>query len=202
MCCCDLTMPPGVSLQLLKVYALARVTPAALWQLLTSMGLNTGASAQPAAASQLAAGSAAASKAQSKQSRSSAAARARTTGAQVPASSGEAEGAVDAAAAAEPGSVPPDEVLSGSNIFSTAEACLLAWMNAHVVKAFPKLVSISTLSLQQWFVHNSPRRAPRHLHPNTAQHQSFGGSQPKIFQMSGLAVVGPFVCCSHCRTCV
>jgi hypothetical protein len=50
----------------------------------------------------------------------------------------------DAAGAAgvapEPSGVPPDEVLSGSNIYSTAEACLLAWMNAHAVKAFPKLV--------------------------------------------------------------
>jgi hypothetical protein len=39
-----------------------------------------------------------------------------------------------------PGAVPPDDVLSGSNIYNTAEACLLAWMNAHTAHAFPKLV--------------------------------------------------------------
>jgi hypothetical protein len=43
--------------------------------------------------------------------------------------------------------VPPDEVLSGSNIYSTAEACLLAWMNAHTAQAFPKLVGAVLFAL-------------------------------------------------------
>jgi hypothetical protein len=182
----------AAALQLLKVYALARVTPAALRQLLSSMGLNSGASTatQPAAASQPAAGSATAAKAPSKQPRSSAAAGTKATNAQVPASSGEAEGAAPAAvvAAAEAGSVPPDEVLSGSNIFSTAEACLLAWMNAHAVKAFPKLVSVTVLSLQGHFPHHQPGTCT-----------TLGAWQCLLALTRFNATL---TCCLHCRTCV
>jgi hypothetical protein len=32
-------------------------------------------------------------------------------------------------------------VLGASNMYSTAEACLLAWMSHHMAKAFPNLVS-------------------------------------------------------------
>jgi len=63
-----------------------------------------------------------------------------------PAGSGTAAaagGSSSGAVVVETGSVPPDEVLSGSNIYSTAEACLLAWINAHAVKAFPQLVGSS-----------------------------------------------------------
>lgn len=117
-------------LQLLKVYALARVTPTAVRQLLTLMGLHTSvpATAAPPASSPAAA----------KASTKPAAAPADSKAAQPVAPSPRETGVV---AVVEPGSMPPDEVLSGSNIYSTAEASLLAWMNAHFVKAFPKLVS-------------------------------------------------------------
>lgn len=143
-------------LQLLKVYALARVNPAALRQLLSSMGINAASSMpQPAAAAaQPAAASPAAAKAASRQSRSSVASagsaaggKGAAAGAPSPAAVAASTAEVAAAAAApEPGTVPPDEVLSGSNIYSTAEACLLAWMNAHAVKAFPKLVRVIVMA--------------------------------------------------------
>jgi hypothetical protein len=117
-------------MQLLKVYALARVTPAAVRQLLALMGLHTSA----AAASAAPASSPAAAKASTKQAPAS-------TGSKTAQPVAPSTAETGLVAVVEPGSMPPDEVLSGSNIYSTAEASLLAWMNAHFVKAFPKLVS-------------------------------------------------------------
>lgn len=120
-------------LQLLKVYALARVTPAAVRQLLSVMGLHNNT---PAAAASSPAAAAAAKPTSKPSIRPSAGAKDKAAPPAAPATTEPATPAV-----VEPGSMPPDEVLSSSNVYCTAEACLLAWMNAHFVKAFPKLVS-------------------------------------------------------------
>jgi N-acetylglucosamine-6-phosphate deacetylase len=49
---------------------------------------------------------------------------------------------LQAAGAAAGYELPSDEVLAASNMYSTAEACLLAWMSHHMAKAFPNLVRV------------------------------------------------------------
>lgn len=128
----------------------------------------------------------------------------------MPASSGEAEGAVGATgAAAEPGNVPPEEVLSGSNIFSTAEACLLAWMNAHAVKVFPKLVSMTLLSPREDDIKNALRITNQHLvygfqlAPQQCPPQVLWDlAATELASALSSCGVGPSRLVSHCRTCV
>jgi hypothetical protein len=131
--------------QVFKIYVLAKITPHSLRQLL---GVGT----TPAHPSQGALASAASDAAQ----RSSAAAPMQATGAGP--SSGTAlttkpgqqaakgeeldiSAPQDTAGATGYQGLPPDEVLSGSNVYSTAESCLLAWVTHQVASVFPNQVS-------------------------------------------------------------
>jgi hypothetical protein len=117
--------------QVFKVFVLARVTPGALRQLLNSTQV-AGANSTPDASKPgaLATGKLpAATAASALGAKAPTAAKAQDVGELLP--------AADAAAGYQ---VPSDEVLAASNIYSTAEACLLAWMSHHMAKAFPQLV--------------------------------------------------------------
>lgn len=133
----DPSSPAVWCAQVFKVFVLARVTPAALRQLLSSTEAAGASSSHASAASKPAAPTAgkspAARTASTSTAKDSAAAQGQDDGDILPAA-----GTTGAAGGYE---VPCDEVLAGSNIFSTAEACLLAWMTHHVAKAFPQLVS-------------------------------------------------------------
>jgi hypothetical protein len=118
-------------MQMLKVYVLARVTPSVLRQLLAMVGIPAGGPAAAAAAAKGQASSGAAPVAAAKQHKAGGAAAAN--------SDATADGTTPTAAAL--GSVPSDDELASSNVLSAAEACLLAWLQVHAVKAFPKLVS-------------------------------------------------------------
>lgn len=134
-----------VCMQMLKVYALARVTPTALRQLLTSMNISC-ATAPTQPPTEAPPGSTSGVSKQARTSTGSTAAAGVLAAAVQPSGSSTAAaagGSSSGAVVVEAGSVPPDEVLSGSNIYSTAEACLLTWINAHAIKAFPKLVDSS-----------------------------------------------------------
>jgi hypothetical protein len=126
------------SMQVFKVFVLARVTPAALRQLIsstqaagTSAG-NVSAASKPGALAT--AKSSAARAASALAAKDPPAAQAQDDG-----GSAEAAGTAGAVAGYE---VPSDEVLAASNIYSTAEACLLAWMSHHMAKAAPHLVRL------------------------------------------------------------
>lgn len=137
---------------MLKVYALARVTPPALRQLLASMDITCSSTTPQPAVLQQPAGTA-------KQPRSvngssagaKAAALTQPTAAGLAGASGPTDSSAAGAGADGQTDVPPDEVLSGSNIYSTAEACLLAWMQIHAARAFPKLVgrTVALILLQE-----------------------------------------------------
>ncbi|KAF6261116.1 hypothetical protein COO60DRAFT_1637017 [Scenedesmus sp. NREL 46B-D3] len=124
-----------VLLQVLKVFVLARVTPAALRQLLSSThAAGAGSSSAPESSKP---GAPATGKPLSATAAGTTSAKAAAA-AQAETESGllQAAGSAGAAAGCE---VPSDDVLAASNIFSTAEACLLAWMSHHMARAFPNL---------------------------------------------------------------
>jgi hypothetical protein len=111
---------------------LARVTPAALRQLLNSTQAGahgTHDTAKPAAAA--AGKSSAANAASTLTAKAPPGAQAQDGGDVLPATAAELAAGYQ---------VPSDEALAASNIFSTAEACLLAWMSHHMAKAFPHMV--------------------------------------------------------------
>ncbi|KAF8055917.1 CFAP47 [Scenedesmus sp. PABB004] len=126
----------------MKLFVLARVTPAAVRTLLasTTAGAAAGgaaADAGPAAGQPGRSGAAAAGVCK-------AAAAASTPG-------GAAAGAPvtgDAASTAPPAgaAAPSDEALAGSNIHGSAETCLLAWLSAHLARAFPSAAPIAPIT--------------------------------------------------------
>lgn len=108
------------------MYCLARITPAALQQLLgttaSSMESNKTATLPKAPAANTA----------------QAAASPASKAAASPATSTAGAHAEAAPAAAVTGhQVPDNELLGSSNIFNVPETCLLTWMSIHAVKAFP-----------------------------------------------------------------
>ncbi|KAI8473771.1 MAG: hypothetical protein J3K34DRAFT_497953 [Monoraphidium minutum] len=143
----------AVLLQIFRVYVLARVTP----QLLRALpGMEAASPAAAALAARTAAAAAAAalagagkpraasgsSVATSAAPRASTAAgsRARSPAPGTAAAGGGAQQVAAAPAELGPGDIPGDEALCGSNVFGTAEACLLAWLNVHVARMFPERV--------------------------------------------------------------
>jgi hypothetical protein len=125
--------------QVFKVFVLARVTPAALRQLLnsTNAASSSSSTAGTSKPSMTASG-------KSPTATAAAATAAGTAGAKAAAAAQPLDegDALQAAGAAVGYEVPSDEVLGASNIYSTAEACLLAWMSHHTAKAFPNLVRL------------------------------------------------------------
>lgn len=123
-------------LQLFRVFVLqARVTPAALRQQL--------AAAAGAAAGLGSGGGGSAERTAPRPQRASSAGAAQPPGGKPGAVSAGAPGAAAPPGGGqpeEPGALPGDAVLAGSNVMDAAEACLLAWSQAHASKAFPEPV--------------------------------------------------------------
>lgn len=147
--------------QVFKIFVLARVTPAALRQLLssthmagTSSSTSAGSAAIQAQAAAAATGVTPIGQHLNPAGKAGPAAPAATLSPedgspQAGSSSVDANGAKGGINVPDGSyAVPPDEVLSSSNIYSTAEACLLAWMSAHMARAFPHLVSRHCLAEQ------------------------------------------------------
>jgi len=148
--------------QVFKVFVLARITPTALRALpgMETATLNAAALAARTAAAAAAQAATAAAQQQQQQPNaapgpsrvvSAVSVAATASRAKSPAAAGSRgfnATAVAAAAAAEelplvelgPADIPLDEVLSGSNVFSTAEACLLCWLNVNTARVFPERV--------------------------------------------------------------
>jgi hypothetical protein len=139
-------------LQIFKAYVLAHVTPSAVRQLLASTFPGTAdASASLPGKGPVDRGSCATSVSTSTAAAAAAGRTAATTAGGKSAGSiitQTANADLSAGGAAAPGmnssicmAFPSDEVLSSSNIYSTSEASLLAWMSAHVAHSFPDTVS-------------------------------------------------------------
>jgi hypothetical protein len=123
-------------LQVFKVFVLARVTPAALRQLLGSTHAAGSSSSSSSTADTSKPSTATTGKPSPAAAGSTASAKAMAT-----APADDEGDAMQAAGVAAGYELPSDEVLGASNMYSTAEACLLAWMSHHMAKAFPNLVS-------------------------------------------------------------
>lgn len=125
-----------ILLQLMRLYVLARVTPAALREQLIAAGVvapPVSSDAEPAPHKMPPGG---------RGQRGSTGSSAVVSKGPMPAA-GVNQGQRSSETAAERSSgtdLPSDDVLSSSNVYSLPEACLLSWMSAHVTKAFPGTV--------------------------------------------------------------
>lgn len=124
-------------MQVFRMYVLAKITPAALRQLLeatvTASTTDTGKAA--GAAPKANAGTVI---------------KPVSAGQSATATASSAPDAAAAAATANALQVPDDEMFASSNIFSVPETCLLTWMSVHMAKAFPQKVRLTYAGSVAW----------------------------------------------------